>query len=95
MKKGDQVFFYHSGTGKEVVGIARVTREAYSDPTATEGDWSCVDLAPVTSLARPVSLDVIKADKILRDLPTVKLSRISVTAVPSPQARRLLELGRK
>jgi predicted RNA-binding protein with PUA-like domain len=54
-----------------------------------------VDLAPVTSLARPVSLDVIKADKILRDLPTVKLSRISVTAVPSPQARRLLELGRK
>lgn len=93
MKKGDEVFFYHSGTGKEVVGIARVTKEAYADPTATEGDWSCVDLVPVTALARPVSLDVIKADKILRDLPTVKLSRISVTPVPAPQARRLLELG--
>src|SRR5882672_3536379 len=61
MKKGDQVFFYHSGTGKEVVGIARVTKEAYPDPTATEGDWSCVDLVPVTALTRPVSLVAIKA----------------------------------
>jgi predicted RNA-binding protein with PUA-like domain len=93
MKKGDQVFFYHSVTDKQVVGIAWVVREAYADPTAKEGDWSCVELVPLTPLVRPVSLDVIKADKVLRDLPLVKLSRISVTPVPGPQARRLLELG--
>lgn len=95
MKKGDGVFFYHSVTDKQVVGLATVAKEAYPDPTAKEGDWSCVDLAPDEPLAKPVSLDVIKADKVLRDLPMVKLSRISVTAVPSPQARRLLELGGK
>ena len=95
MKKGDGVFFYHSVTDKQVVGLATVAKEAYPDPTAKEGDWSCVDLVPGEPLAKPVSLDVIKVDKVLRDLPMVKLSRISVTAVPSPQARRLLELGGK
>ena len=95
MKKGDSVFFYHSVTGKEVVGIATVAKEAYSDPTAKEGDWSCVDLMPGKPLARPVSLEVMKGDKVLRDLPMVRLSRISVTEVPAAQARRLLELGEK
>jgi predicted RNA-binding protein with PUA-like domain len=93
MKKGDAVFFYHSGTGKDVVGVATVTREAYPDPTAKEGDWSCVDLVPAKPLAKPVSLEVIKKDKVLRGLPMVRLSRISVTEVPAPQARRLLELA--
>src|SRR5262245_32453950 len=95
MKKGDSVFFYHSVTGKEVVGVATVAKEAYPDPTAKEGDWSCVDLVPGSPLAKPVSLEVMKADKILRELPMVRLSRISVTEVPGPQARRLLELGEK
>ncbi|MFO1514987.1 MAG: EVE domain-containing protein [Verrucomicrobiota bacterium] len=95
MKKGDGVFFYHSVTGKEVVGLARVAKEAYPDPTAKEGDWSCVDLIPDAPLAKPVSLELMKADKILRDLPMVRLGRISVTEVPAPQARRLLELGQK
>ena len=94
MKRGDQVFFYHSVTDKMVVGIARVTKEAYPDPTAKEGDWSCVDLAPVSALTRPVSLEVIKVDKVLRDVPMVRLSRISVTEVPGPHARRLLALGK-
>jgi predicted RNA-binding protein with PUA-like domain len=94
MKKGDQVFFYHSVTDKQVVGLARVIKEAYPDPTAKEGDWSCVELSPVSALTQPVSLDVIKVDKVLRDLPMVRLSRISVTDVPAPQARRMLELGK-
>jgi predicted RNA-binding protein with PUA-like domain len=95
MKKGDTVFFYHSVTDKEIVGMATVVKEAYPDPTADEGDWSCVDLVPGAALDQPVSLDTIKADKVLGELPMVKLARISVTPVPGPQARRLLELGRK
>ena len=95
MKKGDSVFFYHSVTGKEVVGVAKVAKEAYADPTAKEGDWSCVELVPEKPLAKPVSLEVMKKDRVLRDLPMVRLSRISVTEVPAPQARRLLELGEK
>ena len=93
MKRGDGVFFYHSVTGKEVVGMATVSKEAYSDPTAREGDWSCVDLVPGKPLNKPVSLESMKKDKVLRELPMVRLSRISVTEVPGPQARRLLELG--
>ena len=92
MKRGDLVFFYHSVTGKQVVGIARVVREAYPDPTAGEGDWSCVDLAPVKPVARPVSLETIKADKILRDMPLVRLSRLSVSPVTEPQFKHLLAL---
>jgi len=95
MEPGDLVFFYHSGKEKQVVGLASVARTAYPDPTAKEGDWSCVDLKAGSPLAQPVSLAVIKGDKVLRELPMVKLSRISVTAVPLPQARRLLELGRQ
>ena len=95
MKKGDIVFFYHSGETKEVVGTAIVVKEAYADPTAKEGDWSCVDIAAASPLAQPVTLATMKADKVLCELPVVKLPRISVTLVPGPQARRLLELGRK
>src|SRR5215831_16398348 len=68
MKKGDRVFFYHSVTDKQIVGLARVEQEAYPDPTATEGDWSCVDLAPVKPLVRPVSLETIKADAALKEM---------------------------
>jgi predicted RNA-binding protein with PUA-like domain len=93
MKRGDLVFFYHSVTDKQVVGIARVAREAYADPTAEEGDWSCVDLAPVKPVAKPVSLETIKGDKILRDLPLVKLSRLSVSPVSEPQFKHLLALA--
>src|SRR5215216_6355660 len=64
MRKGDLVLYYHSVIGKDIVGIARVTREAYPDPTSTEGDWSCVDLAPVRELTEPVGLALIKSDKI-------------------------------
>src|SRR6266446_4926388 len=60
MRKGDEVLFYHTGEEKAVIGIAKVTRTAYSDPTATEGDWSAVDLVPIKSLPRPVTLGEIK-----------------------------------
>jgi len=93
MKKGDQVFYYHSNTGKEIVGVARVTKEAYKDPTATEGDWVCVDLAPVKPLKKPVGLDVIKADKILKGMKLVKISRLSVSPVTKEEFDRILELS--
>lgn len=93
MKKGDLVFFYHSVTDKQAVGLAKVTREFFSDPTATEGDWSCVELAPVKPLVRPVSLDEIKADAVLKEMPLVKQSRLSVTPLTVAQAERLLKLA--
>ncbi|HNQ74196.1 MAG TPA: EVE domain-containing protein [Verrucomicrobiota bacterium] len=94
MKGNDRVFFYHSVTGREVVGEARVVKEFYPDPTAREGEWSCVDLVPVQGFAQPVRLDQIKTDRILRAMPLVKQSRLSVSPVGAAQARRLLALGR-
>ena len=93
MKRGDIVFFYHTGDEKQVVGLARVAKEAYADPTATEGDWSCVDLKPLKPLKSFPTLETIKADKILREMALVKNSRLSVLLVTMPQADRLLELG--
>ncbi len=93
MKRGDLVLYYHSVTEKQVVGIARVVREAYPDPTAEEGDWSCVDLAPVKALNLPVSLDTIKSDPVLSSMSLVKNSRLSVSPVTREQFERLLTLG--
>ena len=91
MKRGDFVLFYHSVVGKEIVGIARVEKEAYADPTAKEGDWSCVDLVPVKPLAKPVTLDEVKADKLLATMPLVKHSRLSVSSMTNEQFNRILE----
>jgi predicted RNA-binding protein with PUA-like domain len=93
MKTGDAVFFYHSGAEKSVVGLARVKKESYPDPTAEEGGWSCVDLAPEKSLTRPVTLAQIKADKILREMILAKQPRLSVSPVTKAQFDRLLELA--
>jgi len=93
MKRGDDVLFYHSGEEKQVVGLARVEKENYPDPTASEGDWSAVDLAPVRTLASPVTLAAIKADKILKEIPMVRNSRLSVTPLNSTQFKRLLVLA--
>jgi predicted RNA-binding protein with PUA-like domain len=93
MKQGDCVLFYHSVSEKQVVGLARVAREAYPDPTATEGDWSCVDLVPAKALNQPVGLDAIKADAKLKDLPLLKQSRLSVMPLAESAFERLLELG--
>jgi len=93
MKKGDAVFFYHSVTGKEVVGLAKVVKEAYTDATAEEGDWSCVDLAPDKALPYPVTLETIKADKVLSTMQLVRQSRLSVSPLTKEQAERLLKLA--
>ena len=93
MNKGDPVLFYHSGEGKEVVGIARVAKAAYPDPTATEGDWSGVDLAPVKALKKPVEREIIKADKALKDILLIRNSRLSVMPLTEAQFNRILELG--
>jgi len=93
MKKGDLVCFYHSVTDKQVVGVAKVQREFYPDATATEGDWSCVDLVPVKPMAKPVTLDAIKTDRILGAMPLIKQSRLSVTPLNPAQFARLLQLA--
>lgn len=93
MKKGDQVLFYHSVVGKEVVGLAKVAKEAYPDPTADEGDWSCVDLVPVRGLTSPVPLPVIKATPALADLPLLKQSRLSVMPLTKKHFDKLLALS--
>ncbi len=93
MKKGDAVCFYHSVTGKEVVGLARVEKEAYPDATATEGDWSCVDLVPVKALKNPVSLEQIQADPLLKEMKLVRQSRLSVSPLNEAQFKQLLALA--
>ena len=93
MKKGDAVLFYHSVTGKEVVGLARVAKEFYPDATAKEGDWSCVDLVPEKTFSHPVSLESIKNDDILKEMALVKQSRLSVTPVTRAQFDRLQQLA--
>ena len=94
MRKGDLVLFYHSVSDKQVVGVARVAKEAYPDATATEGDWSCVDLEPVRPLAKPVSLEILKTDPMTQDLLLVRHSRLSVTPVTKEQFERIVALAK-
>jgi predicted RNA-binding protein with PUA-like domain len=93
MKKGDSVLFYHSVSQKQVVGVARVKREHYPDPTISEGDWSVVDLVPVKPLKVAVSLADMKSDPTLEDLPLIKQSRLSVTPLTRTQFERILKLS--
>jgi predicted RNA-binding protein with PUA-like domain len=92
MKKGDVVLFYHSNEGKNVVGIARVTREAYPDPTTKE-DWSAVDLEPVKPMVTPVSLEEMRGMKPLASMQLLKLSRLSVSAVTKAELDVVLKAG--
>jgi len=93
MKKGDLVLFYHSNEGKEVVGVARVVKEAYQDPTTSDERWVVVDLAPVEKLAVPVRLETIRADELLKETPLVKQSRLSVMPLKPEEFDRILALG--
>jgi predicted RNA-binding protein with PUA-like domain len=92
MKKGDEVLFYHSVNAKEIVGIAKVVREFYQDPTTNDVRWVVVDLEPVRKLVKPVSLAQIKADESLADLALVKHTRLSV--MPVDQAHYELILSK-
>jgi predicted RNA-binding protein with PUA-like domain len=93
MRKGDEVLFYHSGEEKAVVGIAKVSRTAYQDPTAKEGDWSTVDLAAVKSIGRPVTLREIKANPRLKEIPLIRQSRLSVMPVAEAAFREIVNMG--
>jgi predicted RNA-binding protein with PUA-like domain len=94
MKKGDLVLFYHSGEGKEVVGLAKVVAEAYAEKTKDEGDWSVVDLAPHKALAQPVTLAAMRADAKLKNFALLKRSRLSVVPATKAEFERVLELGK-
>ena len=94
MQKGDEVLFYHSVTDKAVVGIAEVSRTAYVDPTATEGDWSAVNLKPKKALARFVTLDAVKQNPRLKKIALLRLSRLSVQPLTEPEFREIVRMGR-
>jgi len=93
MKKGDQVFFYHSNEGLEIVGIAKVAKEAYRDPTTDDEAWVVVDLKPYKRLKKPVSLEQIKADKRLSKMALVRLGRLSVQPVAENEWNVVMEMG--
>lgn len=93
MKKGDQVFYYHSNEGLEIVGIAKVVKEFYQDPTTDEDAWVVVDLAPYKKLKKPVSLAQIKADKRLANMALVRLGRLSVGPVTPEEWKAVMELA--
>lgn len=93
MKKGDLVLFYHSNEGLEIVGIAKVIKEAYQDPTTDDTAWSVVDIAPFKKLKRAVTLSEIKADKQLEGIELVRLSRLSVASIKPQEFDRILALS--
>lgn len=93
MKKGDLVFFYHSNEGMEVVGIAKVSKESYQDPTTKETAWLAIDLIPHKTLKKAVTLTQIKADKMLQNIYLVKQGRLSVMPLKKEEFDRILELG--
>ena len=94
MQVGDQVLYYHSNKGLAVVGVARVTREAYQDPTTDDERWVVVDLEPVQALAQPVSLREIKQDARLQDIGLIKQSRLSVMPVTKKEFDVIVARGK-
>jgi len=95
MRKGDQVLFYESVTTKAVVGVAEVTKEAFPDATAEEGDWSAVELKAARSLPRLVTLDQIKAEKALANIMLVRQGRLSVMPLKPEEFEKILEFSSK
>ncbi len=97
MRLGDRAFFYHSSTGREVVGVVEVAREAYPDPTMrpdeAKGAWVCVDMRALAAMPRPVTLARMKADPALEGLLLVRQSRLSVVPVSEPHWAHICKLG--
>jgi predicted RNA-binding protein with PUA-like domain len=93
MRAGDWVIYYHSGKEKAAAGLALVKRTAYPDPTAGEGGWVAVDLAPRKPLRSPVTLEQMKADGVLKETPLIRQTRLSVSPLSTAQFARLLELA--
>lgn len=95
MKKGDLVLWYHSNEGKEIVGIAKVVKEFYQDPTTTDPNWVVVDLAPFKKLKQTVTLEAIKNDKRLQNIGLVKQGRLSVMSLKAEEFDMILELSER
>jgi predicted RNA-binding protein with PUA-like domain len=93
MRVGDEVLFYHSGEGKSIVGLAKVTKAAFPDPTADEDGWVAVQLAAAKPLPNPVTLAQVKADATLRKMELVRQSRLSVSPVKPEEFAKVLKLG--
>jgi predicted RNA-binding protein with PUA-like domain len=93
MKKGEEVFFYHSNEGLEIVGIAKVAKEFYQDPTTDDPNWVVVDFKPSKALKKPVSLAAIKADKRLANMQIIRLGRLSVSEVTDEEWNLIMEMG--
>ena len=93
MKEGDLVLFYHSNEGKNVVGIAKVVKEFYQDPTTDDANWVVVDLAPVETLKNPVSLEQIKAEPSLADISLIRQGRLSVMPLKATEFDKILEMS--
>jgi predicted RNA-binding protein with PUA-like domain len=93
MKKGDEVFFYHSNEGVEIVGIAKVSKEFFQDPGTDDKNWVAVELKPYKKLKKPVPLSTIKADKRLSDMALVRIGRLSVQPVTEEEYQIILELS--
>ena len=93
MKKGDEVFYYHSNEGMEIVGIAKVEKESYQDPTTDNKNWVVVDLKPVKKLKKPVTLSEIKAEPKLENMELVKNSRLSVQKVTKDEWNEVLKMS--
>ena len=93
MKEGDLVLFYHSNEGKNVVGIAKVVKEFYQDPTTEDPNWVVVDLVPVEALKNPVSLAQVKAEECLQDISLIRQGRLSVMPLKATEFDKILEMG--
>jgi len=93
MKKGELVLFYHSNEGLEIVGVAKVAKEHYQDPTTEEEAWVAVDIKPVKKLKKPVTLKQVKGDKRLSNMALLRLSRLSVQPVTEEEWNVIMELA--
>lgn len=95
MKKGDEVFFYHSNIGLEIVGIARVTKEGFQDPSDDTGTWTSVKVRPVRKLRRPVTLKEMKGDPALAEMELLTKFRLSVSAVTAAQWEHIVAMSKR
>jgi predicted RNA-binding protein with PUA-like domain len=93
MKKGDEVLFYHSNEGVEIVGIAKVAKEFYQDPTTDDDAWVAVDIKPVKKLKNPVTLAQLKTDKRFANMDLVRLGRLSVQTVKEDEWKLIMQLA--
>lgn len=93
MKKGDRAFFYHSNEGKEIIGIAEITKESYPDPSDESGKFVMVDVKPVAALKKPVTLAMMKMEEQLRDFGLIRQSRLSVVPVAANEWKKICQMG--